>query len=165
MKKSFIRAITIASILACILGFIGYHKAMEESKLTMSETVAATDPSSAVVLSETEHQTPTNEPVLDCESLEAVCADSFMDPSKVTVLGGEWAYTADPNKFVALATVRYTTKDDVYETAEFIIVGTFGGKAELLHNLNEHSPYTAENALQEFGAIDNQRFPLEQENR
>ena len=111
---------------------------------------------------EIENQTePTNRPVLDCKSLEAACADGFIDPSKVTVLGGEWAYTADPNKFVALATVRYTAKDDEYVTAEIVMVGTFGGETELFHHLNEHSPYTRENVLQEFGAIDDQRFPLE----
>jgi len=104
---------------------------------------------------------PTIVHTLDCRSLEAACAESFIDPSKVTVLSGEWAYTADPNKYVALATVQYTDKDDEYETAEFIMVGTFGGKTELFHNLNEHSPYTRENALQEFGAVDGQRFPLE----
>jgi len=102
-----------------------------------------------------------NAPVLDCKSLEIACAPSFIDPSKVSVLGGEWAYAADPNKFVALASVKYTTKDDEYEIAEFVMVGTFDGEIELLHNLNEHSPYTRENALQEFGAIDSQRFSLE----
>ena len=158
MKKSFVRAITIASILACIIGSIGYKKAIEESKLTISESAAMSD---IVESEEIERKTePTDRPVLDCKSLEATCADSFIDPSKVTVLGGEWAYTADPDKFVALATIRYTNKGDEYETAEFIMVGTFDGKTELLHNLNEHSPYTRENALQEFGAIDDQRFPL-----
>ena len=112
---------------------------------------------------ETELQAePTDRPVLDCKSLEAACADSFIDPSKVSVLGGEWAYTADPNKFVALATVRYTTdKDDEYDVADIVMVGTFGGKTELFHHLNEHSPYTRENALEAYGAIDDQRFPLE----
>ena len=100
-------------------------------------------------------------PVLDCKSLEAACADSFVDPSKVTVLGGEWAYTTEPNQFVALATVRYTNKDDEYEVAEIVMVGTFGGKTELFHHLNKQSPYTKENVLREFGAIDDQRFPLE----
>lgn len=98
---------------------------------------------------------------LDCNSLKDACADSFIDPSKVSVLDGEWAYTADPNKFVALATVRYTDKNEKYEIAEFVMVGTFGGKTELFHNLNEHSPYTRENALQEFGAVDDRRFPLQ----
>ena len=156
MKKSFVRAITIALSLGCILGFIGYQKAIEESKLTINEEALST---------EAERQEPMDRPVLDCKSLEAACADSFIDPSKVTVLGGEWAYTADPNKFVALATVRYTNKDDAYETAEFIMVGTFDGKTELFHNLNDQSPYTRENALQAFGAIDVQRFPLKQENQ
>ena len=111
---------------------------------------------------EPEAQTePTFVPVLDGKSLEAACAEGFIDPSKVTVLGGEWAYTADPNKFVALVSVKYTNKFDEYETAEFIMVGVFGGEIELYHCLNEHSSYTRENALQEFGAIDNQRFTLE----
>lgn len=105
---------------------------------------------------------PTSRPILDCQSLQAACADSFIDPSQVTVLGGEWAYTNDPNKFVALATVRYTTdKNDEYQVADIVMVGTFGCKTELFHHLNEHSPYTRENALQEFGAVDGQRFPLE----
>ena len=104
---------------------------------------------------------PTIARTLDCESLRAACADSFINPSKVSVLGGEWAYTADPDKFVVLATVRYTDKDDEYEVAEIVMVGTFGGKTELFHHLNEHSLYTKENALQAFGAVDDQRFPLE----
>ena len=97
---------------------------------------------------------------LDLKSLEAACAEEFIDPSKVTVLSGEWTYTADPDKFVALATVRYTDKNDEYEVAEIVMVGTFGGKTELFHHLNEHSPYTRENVFREFGAIDDQRFPL-----
>ena len=157
MKQSFVRAITIALILGFILGFIGYRKAIEETKLTANDPAAA----NTAVSAEAEHQEPRNRPVLDCKSLESACADNFMDPSKVTVLGGVWAYTADPNKFVALATVRYTVKNDAYETAEFVMVGTFDGKTELFHCLNEHSPYTKENALQEFGAMDDQRFPLE----
>ena len=105
--------------------------------------------------------TKTNTQKLDLKSLEIACADGFYDPSTVTVLGGEWAYTADPNKFVVLATVRYTTKDNEYETADYIMVGVFGGKIELYHCLNEHSTYTRENAIQEFGAVDDQRFSLE----
>ena len=50
---------------------------------------------------------------------------------------------------------------DEYVTAEIVMVGTFGGKTELFHHLNEHSPYTRENALREFGAVDDRRFPLE----
>ena len=152
MQKSFVRAITIAMILGCIIGSIGYQKANEKRKLKVNK---------AVVSAEAELQEAMDRPVLDCKSLEAACADGFIDPSKVTILGGEWAYTADPTKFVALATVRYTNKDDTYETSEFVMVGTFGGKTELFHNLNEQSPYTRENVLQEFGAIDAQRFPLE----
>ena len=103
---------------------------------------------------------PTVAHTLDCHMLQKACAEGFIDPSKVTVLGGEWAYTADPNKFVALATVRYTDKDDEYETADFLMLGVFGGEIELYHCLNEHSPYTRENGLQEFGAVNSQRFPL-----
>ena len=111
---------------------------------------------------ETEPQTESpSRPVLNLKSLETACADGFIDPSKVTVLSGEWAYTVAPDKFVALATVRYTNKDDEYETAEFVMVGVFGGEIELYHCLNRHSPYTRENALQAYGAIDDQRFPLE----
>lgn len=111
---------------------------------------------------ETESQTePAVAHTLDCKSLQEACADGFNDPSKVTVLGGEWAYTADPNKYVALATVRYTDKDDEYETADFLMLGVFGGEIELYHMLNAHSPYTRENGLQEFGAVDGRRFPLE----
>ena len=144
-------------VLVCVLSLVGCSKESDKNKV--AET---TDTVAAAVSAETEPQAePTDRPVLDCKSLEATCADSFIDPSKVTVLGGEWAYTADPNKFVALATVRYTDKDDEYVTAEIVMVGTFGGKTELFHHLNEHSPYTRENVLQEFGAIDDQRFPLE----
>ena len=153
MKK----LIVLISVLVCVLSLVGCSK--EGDKNEVAET---TDTVAAVVSADTELQTePTDRPVLDCKSLEAACADGFIDPSKVTVLGGEWAYTADPNKFVALATVRYTDKNDEYVTAEIVMVGTFGGKTELFHHLNEHSPYTRENALQEFGAIDDQRFPLE----
>ena len=143
--------------LVCVLALVGCSQAEKEDT-----TATVTDSVEAISTIENEPQTePTSRPVLDCKSLEAACAESFIDPSKVTVLGGEWAYTADPNKFVALATVRYTDKDDEYVTAEIVMVGTFGGKTELFHHLNEHSPYTRENALQEFGAIDDQRFPLE----
>ena len=154
MKK----LIVLILVLVCVLSLVGCSK--EGDKNEVAET---TDTVAAVVSAETEPQAePTNRPVLDCKSLEAACADSFVDPSKVSVLSGEWAYTADPNKFVALATVRYTTdKDDEYQVADIIMVGTFGGKTELFHHLNEHSPYTRENALQEFGAVDDQRFPLE----
>lgn len=101
-----------------------------------------------------------NRPVLTLKLLEAACADGFIDPSKVTVLNGEWAYTVVPDKYVALATVRYTNKDSEYETADFIMVGVFGGDVEMYHCLNQHSPYTRENALETYGAIDDQRFPL-----
>ena len=146
MKK----LIVLLLVLTCILSLIGCSKENDNNEGTeTTDTIA-------------ELQTePNDRPVLDCKSLEAACADSFIDPSKVTVLGGEWAYTDDPNKFVALATVRYTTKDDEYEVAEIVMVGTFDGKTELFHNLNERSPYSKENALREFGAIDDQRFPLE----
>ena len=128
----------------------------------ISVAVIVEDADIRIANKETEPQTePAFVPVLDRESLEAACAEGFMDPSKVTVLGGEWAYTADPDKFVALAMVEYTDKDDEYETAEFLMLGVFGGEIELYHILNEHSPYTRENALQEFGAIDSRRFPLE----
>ena len=103
----------------------------------------------------------TNRPVLTLQSLEVACADGFIDPSKVTVLSGEWAYTVVPDKFVALATVKYTNKDNEYETADFIMVGVFDGEIELYHCLNQHSPYTRENALEAYGAIDDRRFPLE----
>lgn len=136
----------IACILAlsCVLGLVGCSGKEDVPDVTVSTTEATTEPS----------------PVLDRKALEAACADGFIDPSKVTVLEGEWAYTSDPTKFVALATVRYTDKDDAYVTAEFVMVGVFGGEIELFHILNEHSPYTRENALQEFGAVDTQRFPL-----
>ena len=120
-------------------------------------TEPATTDATVITAPQTE---PTSENTLDLKTLEAACAEGFIDPSKVTVLAGEWAYTADPDKFVALATIRYTNKDDEYETADFLMLGVFGGKIELCHCLNEHSPYTRENALQEFGAIDDRRFPL-----
>ena len=152
MKK----LIALFLALACVLSLVGCSE--EEKK----NEVATTDTVEDVLSAETELQTELIDmPVLDCKSLEAACADSFIDPSKVFVLGGEWAYTADPNKFVALATVRYTTKDNEYETADFVMVGVFGGGIEMCHGLNEHSSYTRENALQEFGAVDDQRFPLE----
>ena len=119
---------------------------------------SSSDTTEATVSAETD---PTVLQTLDLKALEEACADSFIDPSKVSVLGGEWAYTADPDKYVALATVRYTDKNDEYEVAEIVMVGTFGGKTELFHHLNKHSPYTRENALKEFGAIDDKRFPLE----
>ena len=97
---------------------------------------------------------------LSLEWLEEVCADSFYDPATVSILDGEWAYSADPDQFVALATVRYTTKDGSYETADFLMRGNFDGNIETFHILNEESPYTRENGLQEFGAVDDQRFPF-----
>ena len=136
-------------VLTCVLALAACSGGSEESK---SATTEATVPTETVSI-------PLH--ALDLQSLESACAEGFIDPSKVTVLSGEWAYTADPNKYVALATVRYTDKDDEFQTAEIVMVGTFGGKTELFHHLNEHSPYTRENALQEFGAIDDQRFPLE----
>lgn len=143
--------------LVCVRALVGCSKTEGE------KTVAATTNNTEVVATtETEVQTePAVAHTLDCESLQAACADGFIDPSKVTVLGGEWAYTADPNKFVALATVRYTDKNDEYETVDFLMLGVFGGEIELYHMLNAHSPYTRENGLQEFGAVDNRRFPLE----
>lgn len=111
---------------------------------------------------ETEPQPePDSRPLLTLKSLEAACADGFIDPSKVTVLSGEWAYTVVSEKYVALATVRFTNKDNEYETADFVMVGVFGGEVERYHCLNQHSPYTRENALEVYGAIDDQRFPLE----
>lgn len=140
-------------VLSFMLVLVSCSKA-DERKVT-------TDNLEIVVAAETEPQAElTPAAVLDCKALEAACAEGFIDPSKVSVLGGEWAYTADPNKFVALASVKYTNKYDEYETAEYVMVGVFGGEIELYHCLNEHSPYTRENALQEFGAIDSQRFPL-----
>ena len=144
-------------IFACVLALAGCS-----ANDGQSEEAANADDTAVIAATETKPATePTAAYVLDRESLEIVCSQGFIDPTKVTVLGGEWAYTADPNKFVALATVQYTDKDDEYETAEFVMVGVFGGEIELYHILNEHSPYTRENALQEFGAIDNRRFPLE----
>jgi len=99
-------------------------------------------------------------PLLTRKSLETACADGFIDPSEVSVLSGEWAYTVVPDKYVALATVRYTNKDNEYETADYVMVGAFDGEVELYHCLNQHSPYTRENALEAYGAIDDQRFPL-----
>lgn len=149
--------IALLLTLVCVLALFGCSKAEEEKAV-----VATTNNTEVVTTTETEVQTePTVAHTLDCKSLQEACAESFIDPSKVTVLGGEWAYTSDPDKFVALATVRYTDKDDEYVTAEIVMVGTFGGKTELFHHLNEHSPYTRENALREFGAVDDRRFPLE----
>ena len=153
MKK----LIALVLALVCVLGLAGCSQA-ELEYTTETETY------NSVVITTTETELraePTSRPVLDCKSLEATCADSFVDPSKVTVLGGEWAYTADPDKFVALATVRYTAKSDEFEIAEIVIVGTFDGKTELFHHLNEHSSYTRENVLRGFGAVDDQGFPLE----
>ena len=99
--------------------------------------------------------------ILTLKEFEVVCAEGFIDPSKVTVLSGEWAYSTYPNKYVVLATVRYTNKDDEYVTSDFLMLGEFGGEIELRHNLNQHSPYTRENGLKEFGAVDDRRFPLE----
>ena len=141
MKK----LIALFLVLIFVLSLAGCSKVHEKSQMPTTER----------------HTESTDRPTLDRKSLEEICADGFMDASKVTVLGGEWAYTADPNKFVALATVQYTTKDGEDECAEFVMVGTFGGKIELFHLLNEHSPYTKENVLQEFGAMDDQRFLLE----
>lgn len=153
MKK----LIVLILVLVCVLSLVGCSKEGDKNKVAETTDTVAT-----AVSAETEPQAePTDRPVLDCKSLEAACANSFIDPSKVSVLGGEWAYTADPNKFVALAMVRYTTKDNEYETADFVMVGVFSGGIELCHGLNEHSSYTRENALQEFGAVDDQRFPLE----
>ena len=104
---------------------------------------------------------PDNIPVLTLKSLETACADGFIDPSKVTVLNGEWAYTVIPDKYVALATIKYTNKDNEYETADFVMVGVFDGEVEMYHCLNQHSPYTRENALEAYGAIDDQRNALE----
>ena len=137
--------------LSCMLALVACAKSDTEKK------PAATTESIEVVTT-TE---PTVAHTLDCQTLQEACADGFIDPSKVTVLGGEWAYTADPNKFVALATVRYTDKDGEYETVDFLMLGVFGGEIELYHMLNAHSPYTRENGLQEFGAVDDRRFPLE----
>ena len=151
MKK--LLALVLA--LSFMLALVGCSETDTEKTIT-----ATTEDIEIVVTTEPEAE-PTIAHTLDCKSLEAACAENFIDPSKVTVLGGEWAYTSDPNKFVALATVRYTDKDDGYQVAEIIMIGTFGGKTELFHHLNEHSSYTRENALQEFGAVDDQRFPLE----
>lgn len=123
---------------------------------------ASTEPTVLAADTQTRCQTePAASRTLDRQTLQSACAQGFIDPSQVTVLAGEWAYTADPNKFVALATVRYTDKDGEYETADFLMLGVFGGEIELYHILNEHSPYTQENGLREFGAVDDRRFPLE----
>ena len=96
-----------------------------------------------------------------CRSIEEKIADDFIDPSTVSVLSGEWAYTVDPNRFVAVASVNYINKFNEYETAEYVVWGAFDGEAHTRHCLNQHSPYTRENVLENFGAIDNQRFTLE----
>ncbi len=145
--------IVLLLALYCVLALIGCSNADEEKTVTVP-----TDPAKVILTTETE---PAIARTLSCQTLQDACAEGFIDPSKVTVLGGEWAYTADPNKYVALATVRYTDKDDEYETADFLMLGVFGGEIELYHCLNEHSPYTRENGLQEFGAVDDQRLPLE----
>lgn len=95
------------------------------------------------------------------KSIEAEIADDFIDPSTVSVLGGEWAYTVDPNRFVALVSVSYKNKFDAFETAEYVVLGTFGDDAGTRHCLNQHSPYTRENVLEAYGAIDEQRIGLE----
>ena len=152
MKK----LIALFLVLACVLSLIGCSEGEKKNEVATTDTVGD------VVSAETELQIELIDmPLLDCKSLEVACADSFIDPSKVSVLGGEWAYSYEPNKFVALATVRYTNKDDEYEVAEIVMVVTFDGTTELFHHLNENSPYTRENALREFGAVDDQRFPLE----
>jgi len=153
MKK----LIALLLALSCVLALVGCSKTDEEKTIA-----ATTDNIEVVVTTELVPQTePTIVRTLDCQTLQAACAEGFIDPSKVTVLGGEWAYTADPNKYVALATIRYTDKDDEYETVDFLMLGVFGGEIELYHMLNAHSPYTRENGLQEFGAVDDRRFPLE----
>ena len=143
--------IALLLALSCMLALVACAKTDAEK-----ETSATTEYIEVVTATE-----PTVAHTLDCQTLQAACADGFIDPSKVTVLGGEWAYTADPNKFVALATVRYTDKDGEYETVDFLMLGVFGGEIELYHMLNAQSPYTRENGLQEFGAVDDRRFPLE----
>lgn len=143
--------IALLLALSCVPALVGCSKTDTEK-----ETAATTENMEVVTTTE-----PTAAHTLDCQALQAACADGFIDPSKVTVLGGEWAYTADPNKFVALATVRYTDKDGEYETTDFLMLGVFGGEIERYHMLNAHSPYTRENGLQEFGAVDDRRFPLE----
>jgi hypothetical protein len=149
--------IALLLTLVCVLALFGCSKAEEE------KTVAATTDNIEVIATiETEAQTELAVAhTLDLEWLEVACADGFYDPSTVTVLGGEWAYTADPNKFVVLATVNKTNKFDEYETADYVMVGVFGGEIELYHCLNQHSPYTRENALEVYGAVDDRRFPLE----
>lgn len=96
-----------------------------------------------------------------CRSIEEKIADDFIDLSTVSVLSGEWAYTVDPNRFVAVVSVNYINKFNEYETAEYVLLGAFDGEAHTRHCLNQHSPYTRENVLENFGAIDNQRFTLE----
>jgi len=110
---------------------------------------------------ETENQFEPDAAVIPtCKSIEEAIADDFIDPSTVSVLSGEWAYTVDPNRFVALVSVNYMNKFDEYETAEYVVVGAFGGDAGTRHCLNQHSPYTRENVLQTFGAIDDKQFAL-----
>ena len=95
-----------------------------------------------------------------CISIEEKIANDFIDPATVSVLSGEWAYTVDPNRFVAVVSVNYINKFNEYETAEYVVVGAFDGEAGTRHCLNQHSPYTRENVLEVFGAIDSQRFEL-----
>lgn len=113
---------------------------------------------------ETENQHDPDAAVIPtCKSIEEAIADDFIDPSNVSVLSGEWAYTVDPNRFVALVSVNYMNKFDEYETAEYVVIGAFGGDAGTRHCLNQHSPYTRENVLQMFGAIDDKQFALFQQ--
>ncbi|MBQ7001354.1 MAG: hypothetical protein IJN67_09980 [Oscillospiraceae bacterium] len=95
-----------------------------------------------------------------CKSIETEIADNFIDPATVSVRKGEWAYTADSNRFVALVSVNYINKFEKYETAEYVVLGTFGGGAETKHCLNQHSPYNRETVLEAYGAIDSRRFDL-----
>ena len=112
----------------------------------------------------TENQLESDAAVIPtCKSIEEAIADDFIDPSTVSVLSGEWAYTVDPNRFVALVTVNYMNKFNEYETAEYVVVGTFGGDAGTRYCLNQHSPYTRENVLQVFGAIEGKQFALFQD--
>lgn len=149
MKK----LIALILALVCILGLASCAQAEQEKA---AETVH--NDTTIITESQTE---PTSALVLDCKSIQESAAWSFIDPDTVTVLGGEWAYTSEPNGYVALVTFNYANKFDEYETAEYVVLGVFGGEASTVHCLNEYSPYTRKNVLQEFGAIDNQRFTLE----
>lgn len=153
MKK--LMALVLA--LTSVLGLVGCSQAEQEDTV-----VTATDNVSVIAPTETESQfEPVSVIIPTCKSIEAEIADDFIDPSTVTVLGGEWSYTDDSDRFVALVSVKYINKFDEYETAEYVVLGVFGGEAHTNHCLNQHSPYTRENVLQEFGAIDSQRFTLE----